>query len=67
MNSVVAPALGISGENPYDRQRDIAIQAFNNSYMKPIVDQGTYLLCLFVILILNSHLILCNVSIQNSN
>lgn len=40
MNSVVAPALGISGENPYDRQRDIAIQAFNNSYMKPIVDQG---------------------------
>ncbi|XP_045447587.1 retinoid-inducible serine carboxypeptidase-like [Melitaea cinxia] len=44
MNTVVAPALGISGENSYDRQRDIAIQAFNNSYMKPIVDQVEHIL-----------------------
>ncbi|CAH2108103.1 unnamed protein product [Euphydryas editha] len=44
MNNVVAPALGISGQNTYDRQRDIAIQAFNNSYMKPIVDKVEYIL-----------------------
>ncbi|XP_034826870.1 retinoid-inducible serine carboxypeptidase-like [Maniola hyperantus] len=44
METVVAPALGISDTVKYDGQREAAIQAFRSSYMKPIVDKVEHIL-----------------------
>ncbi|CAH2263460.1 retinoid-inducible serine carboxypeptidase-like [Pararge aegeria] len=44
MDTVVAPALGISETVKYDSQREAVVRAFGSSYMKPIVDKVEHIL-----------------------